>query len=249
VKVVTGLERGHILVVDDNQINRVILTRALQAHAYDVTTATNGREALEMLRSPSGPSYDVVLLDIVMPEMDGYATLATIKEDAALRHIPVIMITAIDEMDSVIRCIEMGATDYLPKPFNDALLQARISASLSSKRLRDLELEYLEQVSLVTAAATAVETSTFEPAILDGVAMRVDALGQLARVFQRMAREVYAREERLKLQVRELRIEIDEARQARKVAEITESDYFQQLRSQADDLRRIIERPDPAGHG
>jgi two-component system cell cycle response regulator len=175
-----------------------------------------------------------------MPELDGYETLARIKSDDAIKHIPVIMITAVDELESVIRCIEMGATDYLHKPFNGPILQARISASLATKRLRDLELEYLEQVGHVTAAAGAVETATFDLTNLNEVAERSDALGQLARVFQRMAREVRAREERLEQTVRELRIEIDEARQAKKVAEITESEYFQRLRGEADSLRKIM---------
>jgi DNA-binding response OmpR family regulator len=186
--------------------------------------------------------FDVVLLDILMPEMDGYETLSQIKADPNLRHIPVIMITAVDEMDSVLRCIEMGATDYLPKPFNAALLHARINASLAGKRLRDLELEYLEQVGYVMDAAAAVEAGTFEPGKLDSVVRREDALGQLARTFQKMAREVRLREERLRQQVQELRIEIDEARQAQKVAEITETDFFKSLRAQADRLRKSNER-------
>jgi DNA-binding response OmpR family regulator len=152
----------------------------------------------------------------------------------------------------VVRCIELGATDYLPKPFNAQVLRARIGASLAGKRLRDLELEYLEQVGRVTDAAATVEAGTFALASLDGVAARPDALGRLARVFQRMAREVRAREERLRQEVRELRIEIDEARQAKKVAEITESEYFQRLRGEAADLRRIMDGSldrDEAGRG
>jgi DNA-binding response OmpR family regulator len=173
--------------------------------------------------------------------MDGYQTLACIKEQGTLQHLPVIMISALDEMDSIIRCIKLGATDYLTKPFNAALLHARISASLASKRLRDLELEYLEQVGRVTAAAAAVEAGTFAPESVEGVAARADALGQLARVFQRMAREVRAREERLQREVHELRIEIDQVRQAERVAEITETEYFQRLRGQADQLRRMMD--------
>lgn len=235
--------QGTILIVDDNRINRMVLTRALEEQGYSVTSAENGWRALELLRNESSPMIDVILLDILMPELDGYQTLAQIKQTEALRHIPVIMISAVEEIDSVIRCIELGATDYLPKPFNPALLRARIGASLASKRLRDLELEYLEQVGYVTAAATAVESATFETASLDGVASRSDALGQLARIFQRMAQEVRAREVRLEQQVHELRIEIDEARQAKKVAEITESDYFQRLRGQAEQLRGLMKQP------
>lgn len=230
-----------ILVVDDNLINRKLLTRALEAQGHLVTTAEHGRAALERLRASGGPSFDAVLLDVLMPELDGYQTLAAIKADPALRHIPVIMITAVEEVASAIRCIELGAADYLPKPFNPALLRARLSASLASKRLRDLELEYLEQVGYVTEAAAALETATFDAASLNGVAARPDALGRLAQVFQQMAQHVRAREERLEQQVQELRIEIDKARQAKKVAEITESAYFQQLRRQADQLRSTME--------
>ena len=235
-----SMDTGHILVVDDNPVNRMLLGRALEVQGYTVSTAVDGQQALDVLQGAGIPSVDVVLLDILMPGLDGYQTLACIKGTQALRHIPVIMITAVDEMDSVIRCIELGATDYLPKPFNAAVLQARITASLAGKRLRDLELEYLQQVGYVTDAAVAVEAATFDPDLLNGVAARTDALGQLARVFQRMAREVRAREERLQQQVRELRIEIDEARQARKVAEITESEHYKDLRRQAAELRKIM---------
>lgn len=231
---------ARILVVDDNPLNRRLLARALEEQGHDVVTVEDGRRALDTLRADQVP-VDIVLLDILMPELDGYEVLAAIKNDDGLRHVPVIMISAVDELDSVVRCIEMGATDYLPKPFNAALLRARINASLAGKRLRDLELEYLVEVGRVTGAAAAVEDATFEAESLNSVAARPDALGQLAQVFQRMAREVRAREERLKQEVRELRIEIDEARQAKKVAEITESSYFQRLRGQADDLRRILD--------
>jgi CheY-like chemotaxis protein len=145
---------GRILVVDDNRLNQMVLTRSLNQEGYGVATAADGREALDLLRQP--PSFDVVLLDILMPELDGYEALRQIKGDEGLKHIPVIMITAVDELDSVVRCIELGATDYLPKPFNTAILRARIGASLTAKRLRDLELEYLEQVGYITAAAAAV---------------------------------------------------------------------------------------------
>ncbi|MBI3243067.1 MAG: response regulator [Chloroflexi bacterium] len=204
-------DRGRILVVDDNKINRMLLTRALAEQGHTASTAENGQQALAMLRAEP---FDVVLLDILMPELDGYETLAQIKHDNALRHIPVIMISAVDELDSVLRCIEMGATDYLPKPFNAGLLQARINSSLAGKRLRDLELEYLEQVGYVADAAAAVEASQFQTESLDNVAARSDALGRLARVFQRMAGEVYAREQRLKLQLQQLRLDMEEHQRA-----------------------------------
>ena len=172
-----------------------------------------------------------------MPELDGYDTLAQIERDEKLRHVPVIMVSALEDIESVVRCIEMGAADYLPKPFDPVLLRARISGCLTKKRLHDLELEYIEQVGYVVEAARAVENATFRPEGLDAVAARDDALGQLARVFRRMAHEVAAREQALKQEVRQLRIEIDARRTATRVAEITETDYFQDLQRKANALR------------
>jgi DNA-binding response OmpR family regulator len=153
------------------------------------------------------------------------------------RDIPIIVISALDEMDSVVKGIKMGAEDYLPKPFDPVLLKARISACLEKKWLRDQELEYLQQVTCLTNAAAAVEAGTFDPGCLADVAQRPDELGQLARVFQSMAHEVYAREQRLKQQLQELRIEIDEVKKEQQVAEITETDYFRELSEKAQRLR------------
>jgi phosphoserine phosphatase RsbU/P len=124
-----------LLVVDDNEDNRYTLTRRLTREGYNnLATATTGREALDLLQSKS---FDLVLLDIMMPDMNGYEVLERMKAGGQLRDIPVIMISALSEIDSVIRCIELGAEDYLPKPFNPTLLRARIGASLEKKRLRD----------------------------------------------------------------------------------------------------------------
>lgn len=229
---------GRALVVDDNPFNRRLLRRGLAEQGVDSIEAEDGLRALEVLVREQ---VDVVLLDLLMPNLDGYATLERIKGDDALRHLPVIVITAVEDMDSVVRCIELGATDYLPKPFNPSVLRARVGASLAAKRLRDLELEYLEQVGHLARAAAAVETGDFDGASLASVCAREDALGRLARVFGRMADEVRAREDRLRAEVRDLRIEIDDARQTKKVAEITQTDYFRDLRSRAGDLRRIME--------
>ena len=233
----TASAGGRVLVVDDSPVNRMVLTKALSTDGHTPVTAENGLQALEVLTSPDPASVDVVLLDLEMPELDGYETLARIKADDRLRHLPVIVISSVDELDSVVRCIENGATDYLPKPFDAALLRARLNSSLAEKRLHDLQIEYLEEVGRVVDAAAAVEADDFDPASLDAVAERGDALGQLARVFQRMAREVFERERRLKAQVQQLRIEIDETKAARKVAEITETDYFRDLQEKASRLR------------
>jgi CheY-like chemotaxis protein len=229
--------QGRILVVEDGAMNRMALTRALEVRGHVVRAVPDGVEAMTALREEP---FDLVLLDIEMPRKDGFETLAEIKADVALRELPVIVISGIEDTPSVARCIEMGALDHLPKPFEPALLEARIGAALSAKRLRDLELEYLEQVGRVTRAAEALETDAFEGRSLDGVIERTDALGVLARAFVRMAGEVLAREEALRRQVRELTIEIDETRQARSVAEITDSDYFRSLRGQAAELRRVV---------
>jgi CheY-like chemotaxis protein len=232
-------DRGRLLIVDDNEINRDVLARRLGRQGYTTAAAENGRKALEMVQTQK---FDLLLLDIMMPELNGYEVLRHLKADSHLRDIPVIMISALDDMDSIVRCIKLGAEDYLPKPFDPVLLRARIGASLEKKRLRDQEIEYLHNVDHVIAAAAAVEAGEFDPETLARVATRRDELGRLARVFQRMAREVHAREQRLKQEVQQLRIEIDEARTARQVAEITETDYFQDLQRKADQLRI---RPDP----
>ncbi len=134
---------GRILVVDDNAENRETLARRLQRQGHSTAMAENGAEALEILRREP---FDLVLLDVMMPVMDGHAALDAMKSDAELRHIPVIMISALDELESVVRCIEIGAEDYLPKPFNPTLLRARIGASLEKKKLRDQEQEYLHTI-------------------------------------------------------------------------------------------------------
>jgi len=230
---------AHILVVDDSAVNRKLLERLLLREGHTVETAADGREALTRLEADP-ESIDVVLLDIMMPELDGYAVLTALKGQEATRHLPVIMVSAIEETESVIRCIEAGAADYLTKPFDPAILKARLSSSLAEKRLRDTEREYLLQVRVLTSAATAIESGNYSATQVDAVAQRDDPLGQLARVFQQMAREVRAREERLTRQVEELRIEIDEARKTAQVAQITGTDYFRDLRRQAADLRNEL---------
>jgi two-component system cell cycle response regulator len=227
-------DHASILIVDDDPINRTLLSHTLVRHGHSTRMVENGHQALEIL---AAEAFDVVLLDVVMPGIDGYEVLKSLKDNSKRRHIPVIMISALDEIDSVIRCIEMGAEDYLLKPFDPMLLRARINSGLARKRLHDLELEYFEQVGHVVDAAAQVENGTFSSESLDEVATRQDALGRLGRVFQQMAREVQERERRLKREVQKLRIEIDETTAARQVAEITETDYFQDLQTKADELR------------
>jgi class 3 adenylate cyclase len=125
--------------------------RRLEREGYaSVGTASNGREALDRL---SARSYDLVLLDIMMPELDGFGVLERMKADPVLRHVPVIMISAVSEIDSVIRCIELGADEYLPKPFSPVLLRARVGACLERKRLHDQEAAHLEEIERQKARA------------------------------------------------------------------------------------------------
>jgi len=165
-----------------------------------------------------------VLLDVLMPGLDGYAVLERLKADDATRDIPVIMISALDDMSSIVRCIEAGAEDYLPKPFDPVLLKARIGASLEKKRLRDAEREYLAKVQEVIGAASAVEAGTYQPGTLAEIAQRDDQLGRLARVFDGMAVEVRAREERLRKRLNDLQGAIAVARRESQTMEALPSD-------------------------
>ena len=139
-----GDERGQVLVVDDNKMNRIKLARHLEQQGHSVSTAENGQEALEMLRSRP---FELVLLDIMMPVMNGYEVLEIMKGEHELRDIPVIVISAVEEMDSVVRCIEMGAEDHLPKNYDPVLLNARIGASVEKRRLRNEVVEQLDIIS------------------------------------------------------------------------------------------------------
>lgn len=127
-------EPARLLVVDDNKINRMLLSRSLEVQGHIVETATNGKEGLEKIRSGV---FDLVLLDIEMPEMDGFKVLEACLNDVELRQLPIIMTSAMDELDAVVKCVELGAEDYLTKPISPVLLRARINASLEKKRLRD----------------------------------------------------------------------------------------------------------------
>ena len=134
---------GRILVVDDQPENRDVLVKHLERHGHSTSQAEDGQRAITML---SREAFDLVLLDVAMPEMEGYLVLERMKADPQLRHLPVIMISAVDEIETVVRCIEAGAEDFLPKPFDPTLLRARIEASLEKKFLRDQEQSHLHRI-------------------------------------------------------------------------------------------------------
>jgi len=167
----TAERRAAILVVDDVEDNRDMLARRLRRQGYEVVTAAGGAAALGVL---AGTPIDLVLLDVMMPDLDGYAVLQRLKGDPALRGIPVLMISALDDMDSVVRCIQLGAEDYLGKPFDPVLLQARIGACLEKKRLHDQEARHRREL--------AEWNQTLERRVAEQVA-QLERLSRLKRFF------------------------------------------------------------------
>ena len=154
-----------ILVVDDNEDNLYTLTQRLRREGYtNIATAGDGRQALELLRARP---FDLLLLDVMMPELNGYQVLEELKADDRLRAVPVIMVSAVDELDSVIRCIELGAADYLLKPFNPTLLRARVVACAREEALHDQLVEWSQ--TLKRGSGTKVA--------------EVERLGRLKRFF------------------------------------------------------------------
>jgi class 3 adenylate cyclase len=163
---------GRLLVVDDNKVNRLLLGRGLEGHGHQVAFAENGRQALDRLRAEP---FDLVMLDVIMPVMDGYEVLAALTADPHLRHIPVIVTSSLDELDSVVRCIQLGAEDYLTKPLNPVLLHARIGATLEKKRLRD-QLRELVRKFATSEVADELLATGFELGghLVDATAMFSD---------------------------------------------------------------------------
>jgi adenylate cyclase len=144
-----------LLVVDDNKINRMLLSRNLEQQGHIVETAVNGREGLERIRSGE---FDLVLLDIEMPVMNGFEVLEACLNDVTLRHIPIIMTSAVDELEAVVKCVELGAEDYLVKPVNPVLMRARVNASLEKKRLRDEQRKLFETFASEEVAEQLLRT-------------------------------------------------------------------------------------------
>ena len=166
-----------LLVVDDNEDNRLTLSLQLNGQGYhNITIATNGQEALSVL---SSKPFELVLLDIMMPDLNGYEVLARMRSSPELRNIPVIMISAIGELDSVVHCIELGAEDYLPKPFEPTLLRARVRASLERKWLHDQVVAQAADLA-AQAAELATWNKTLEQRLADQLA-EIERMGKLRR--------------------------------------------------------------------
>ncbi len=201
--------RARLLVADDEKSQRTVLHRLLDRLGYDVVEAANG---LEALAETERGDFDLILSDLTMPGLDGVGLLKRLKASERTREVPVIIISGDGDIQSVVKCIEHGAEDHVTKPFELALLQARIRASLERKRMRDQELAYLGRVGMLSAAAEAVEQETYIPGSLDPVAGVDDELGRLARVFDRMVTGIRTREERLQRRLAQLRRDIKAAR-------------------------------------
>ena len=146
---------ARLLVADDNKVNRLLLARSLELQGHRVTLAENGRAALECLRREP---FDLLLLDIEMPELDGFGVLEQIKDDPALRDLPVIVTSSVEGLANIVRCIELGAEDYLPKPLNAVLLKARIGSSLEKKRLRDQQAELVRRFATPEVAQDLLQS-------------------------------------------------------------------------------------------
>ena len=220
-----------ILVVDDEPdlglLIRQAFRRQIRAQEFQFVFAQNGIEALATLRH--APEIDLVLTDLNMPEMDGLTLLGHLP--ALNPVLKAVIITAYGDMPNIRTAMQRGAYDFLTKPLDLRDLEITITRTVQHVQ------QYLRYVARLTDAAAAVEDGTFDPASLDDVVRHGGELGRLARVFQRMAREISTREQRLQQQVQELRIEIDQSRKARQVAEVTESDYFRRLQQEAQALR------------
>lgn len=203
------MDPARILIVDDEALNLDLLEQELELLGHESVRAANGRAALDLLNTEP---FDLVLLDVMMPILDGYAVLDSIKSNDRLRHTPVVMISALTEISSVVRCIEMGAEDYLPKPFEPVLLEARIRACLDRKRLHDREVAHLETIKLqqkraddllhailpVAAVSELMSTGQVKPRLFHDVAVLfIDLVGFTAWCHSKGPEDVVAEVQRL----------------------------------------------------
>lgn len=226
---------GRILAVDDDALNLDVLAQRLTRQGHLVSTAVNGQEALAKARQQP---FDLVLLDVMMPELDGYGALAALKADEQLRAIPVIMISALDELSSVVRCIEAGAEDYLPKPFNATLLRARVGACLEKKFAHDQEVALYHRL-VVSQQRLDRELSQAhrQMAALDPELREDPRIAALLEAFQRMSGAVSRRETDLRATIQDLEIKINRQALSSQVTTIVADPTFTTLTERARAMR------------
>ena len=191
---------ARVLVIDDLLQSRMKLTKALDAISVPNTAAEDGRQGLQRLHDGN---FDLVLLDILMPHIDGFEVLREMAKHKRLREIPVLVVSSLDRGDDIARALELGAVDFLPKVFDPAIFKARVFGTLEKKRLRDIELDYIEDVERLTKAAERVSQGQKAPGSLglSKVTQRDDALGNLAQVFSDFTESVYRREKAATLRI------------------------------------------------
>jgi CheY-like chemotaxis protein len=207
----SGERKPRALVADDTPSALMFVSIFLKRIGYDVVAVEDGKLALDAARAEPG-QFDMVLTDLEMPEMDGFELLDALKSNDTTRDLPVIVISGLNDTKSVSRCIERGAEDHLAKPFDEAILKARVTAVLERKRLRDREVSYLARVGRVIDAARAAESGQYDSATLTDVGQQADELGRLARVFDSLVSSVKAREQRLNARLESLQKEVQAAR-------------------------------------
>jgi DNA-binding response OmpR family regulator len=229
------LRKGRILAVDDDALNLDLLAQRLARQGHMVSTAVDGEQALQRLREQP---FDLVLLDVMMPKLDGYGTLAGLKADEKLRAIPVIMISALDELSSVVRCIEAGAEDYLPKPFNPTLLRARIGACLEKKALHDQELElYNNLVQSQRELESELSAAHRGMAELDPDVRSDPKVAPLMRAFERMTSAMSRRQSDLRATIQDLEIQINRKSLSSQVKTIVTDPTFSAFTERAKAMR------------
>ena len=231
-----GVRTGRLLAVDDDPLNRDMLVSRLRRQGHEVTAAVDGLEVLEKVRQKP---FDLVLLDVMMPGLDGYETLTRLKADEELRHLPVIMISALDDLASVVRCIEAGAEDYLPKPFNATLLRARIGACLEKKALRDQEMALYKNLVL-SQQRLERELSRARGCVAGLAADLVEdpRVAPLLAAFERMTGAVSRQETELRATIKELEIQINTTALQGQVCSILEDPSFASLAERARAMRQ-----------
>lgn len=231
---------GRILVVDDDALNRDVLAERLTRQGHIVTTAADGEEALVQARQHE---YDLILLDVMMPRLDGYGALRALKADEHLRFIPVIMVSALDELSSVVRCIEIGAHDYLPKPFNATLLRARVGACLREKARHDQEVKlYRDLLQGQQSLERELERARSSIASLDPALRDDPRVTPLLAAFTSMTGAVQRRESDLRITMQGLEIKINRQALKVQVGSIVSDPSFSALSERARAMRERRQR-------